>query len=296
MGDIMDNMIQVKDLCKKYDDFVALDNINFTLKKGKILAFLGLNGAGKSTTLNILSTLLSQSSGSVKIANRYISKNNIEIKRSIGVVFQKNTLDNDFSVYENLYQRAYLYYENHHDCVKEIDKICKLLNIEHLLNKTLKHCSGGQMRIIQIARALIHHPQLLILDEPSAGLDPSARKLVWDSIMTIQKHTNLTIFYSTHYMEEVKYADEICCINDGKIIVHDELKVVMNKFSKQKLIIEDNNITKTFSFDNPKSAISELNKHPSLTNFWYIDILLTIMSIRYIIYILLTIMSLRYII
>ena len=274
MGDSMNNMIEVKDLSKQYKKFKALDNISFTLQKGKTLAFLGLNGAGKSTTLNILSTLLNQSSGSVKIASYTLNNNNINIKKNIGVVFQKNTLDLDFTVFQNLYQRSYLYFQNHKQCISEINRICLLLNITHLLKKTLKNCSGGQIRIIQIARALIHSPKLLILDEPTQGLDPSARKLVWDSIIKIQKQTNLTIFYSTHYMEEVKYADEICCINDGKIIVHDELKVVMNKFSKQKLIIEDNNLTKTFSFDNPKSAIHELNKHPSLTNFWYIDILL----------------------
>ena len=270
----MNSMIEVNNLCKQYNNFKALDNVSFTLNKGKTLAFLGLNGAGKSTTLNILSTLLKQSSGSVKIADYFLNKNNLNIKKNIGVVFQKNTLDLEFTVYDNLYQRAYLYFQDNKKCKMEIRNICDTLNITHLLKKPLKNCSGGQIRIVQIARALIHNPKVLILDEPTQGLDPSARKQVWDSIIKIQNQTNLTIFYSTHYMEEVKYADEICCIDKGKIIIHDDLKKVMNKFSKQKLIIEEKNSNISYSFNNPKSAINELNRHPNLTNFWYVDILL----------------------
>lgn len=212
------NTVSVNNLEKKYKNERVLKSISFDVEKGQIFAFLGPNGAGKSTTMNILSTLLEKTSGNVSVSNFDLDKNRRKIKSEIGVVFQNDVLDSELTVYDNLVFRGSLYYTKKKDIEESIIGVIKTLSLQNILYKKYGKCSGGQKRLVQIARALLSNPSLLILDEPTTGLDPTARKLVWNTLISLRDNLNITIFYTTHYLEEVLYADRYCILNNGKII------------------------------------------------------------------------------
>lgn len=191
----MKSCIEVDNVSKQYGKAKAVSEISFTVLQGQISAFLGPNGAGKSTTMNMLSTLLPPTSGKILIEGYSMEKQQEQIKRLIGVVFQEDVLDNKFTVYENLYYRGSLYYERKQQVQKRIDEVVSLLSLEKLIHKRYGTCSGGQKRICQIARALMSKPKLLLLDEPTIGLDPIARKQVWEALRKLNQLLNMTIFF-----------------------------------------------------------------------------------------------------
>lgn len=217
LGVVMD-IIKVENLSKSYGDIKAVDAISFVVKKGELFAFLGLNGAGKSTTINIMSGSLLKDSGDVFIDGENISENSEGVKAKIGIVFQHSVLDKNLSVYDNLALRAGLYGLSKNTIKKRIDEVSELFELTPLLPRKIKTLSGGQRRRVDIARALIHDPKILIMDEPTTGLDPQTRSLLWDVIACLRK-SGLTVFLTTHYMEEAASADYVIIIDEGKIAV-----------------------------------------------------------------------------
>lgn len=217
---------------KQYGKNKAVFDISFSILQGQICAFLGPNGAGKSTTMNMISTLLWPTSGSFMVEGYSMEKEREQIKRLIGVVFQEDVLDSELTVYENLYYRGSLYYQKKQQVVERIEEVATILSLKKLFYKRYGSCSGGQKRICQIGRALMSKPRLLLLDEPTIGLDPIARKLVWDALIKLNEQLKLTIFFSTHYMEETSYADHICMISRGHILMCGEKDRVLDEYKQ----------------------------------------------------------------
>lgn len=213
----MTDSIQVMQLRKTYHKKQVVDEISFHVKKGTLFAFIGPNGAGKSTTMGMLSLLLKKSGGSIRIDGLDADRHTKAVKKKIGVVFQDDVLDYELTVSQNLAYRGGLYIHNAAELKRSICSICKLLHLTELLPKPYGKCSGGQRRLVQIARALLPRPSLLILDEPTTGLDPKTRREVWDALLLLKTQLNMTVFYSTHSMEEASYADQVCFLNHGRI-------------------------------------------------------------------------------
>lgn len=226
----MKNIIKVENLVKKYNDITAVDGISFNVKEGSFFAFLGLNGAGKSTTINIICGDLSKNSGKVFIDGYDIGSNISLIKPILGVVYQDSVLDKQLSVKDNLICRGLLYDLPYNEVLRRIDELDTLFNLKEIFNRQISKLSGGQRRRVDIARALIHNPKILILDEPTTGLDPQTRKLVWDSIHKLRKQNNITVFLTTHYMEEVSDADNVIILDDGKIVAEGSPLSLKNKY------------------------------------------------------------------
>ncbi len=209
-------IIEIKDLKKSFKDVNAVDGVSFNVKEGELFAFLGINGAGKSTTINVISGILQKDSGEVKICGYDIDKDADKIKGKIGIVFQGSALDKKMSVYDNLKSRAALYGIFGQEFKTRLNEVCELLDFKDILKRPLNKLSGGQKRRIDIARALFHNPQLLILDEPTTGLDPKTRKIVWQVIDKLRAECGLTVFLTTHYMEEAAEADYVVILDGGK--------------------------------------------------------------------------------
>lgn len=213
----MENIIEISNLNKSFNDIKAVDDLSFRVKRGELFAFLGVNGAGKSTTINIMSGQLSKDSGRVVINSCDLDREKGKIKQELGVVFQNSVLDSALSVYDNLQSRAALYSMTNDEFRKRLLELSDLLDFKNLLNRTLGKLSGGQRRRIDVARALLHKPKLLILDEPTTGLDPQTRKTLWNVINELRKVENMTVFLTTHYMEEAAEADYVVILDSGKI-------------------------------------------------------------------------------
>lgn len=213
----MNDIIKIDHLCKNFGDVKAVQDLCFRVKEGELFAFLGVNGAGKSTTINIMCGQLSKDSGSVIIDDADLDKNLNHIKGTLGVVFQNSVLDSALSVYDNLQSRAALYGITGVAFKERLSELAKLLDFEGLLKRTVGKLSGGQRRRIDIARALINRPKILILDEPTTGLDPQTRKTLWNVISDLRKNENMTVFLTTHYMEEAAEADYVVILDSGKI-------------------------------------------------------------------------------
>ena len=214
----MSNIIQINNLNKSFGSVNAVQNLSFRVKKGELFAFLGINGAGKSTTINIMCGQLSKDSGSVFIDKHDLDKDMDYIKRELGVVFQSSVLDSALSVYDNLESRAALYGITGMEFKKRLEELAKILDFENLLKRTVGKLSGGQRRRIDIARALIHRPEILILDEPTTGLDPQTRLLIWNVIERLRTEENMTVFLTTHYMEEAASAGYVVILDKGSIV------------------------------------------------------------------------------
>ena len=213
----MENMvIEIKNLHKTFKDVKAVDDLSFRVEKGELFAFLGVNGAGKSTTINIISGILTKDSGEVYVCGENIDGNTDAIKSKIGIVFQGSALDKHLTAYDNLKNRASLYGIFGQDFAKRLDELDALLGLKDILRRPLTKLSGGQKRRVDIARALIHNPELLILDEPTTGLDPQTRQTVWNVIEKLRKEHGLTVFLTTHYMEEAAVADYVVILDNGK--------------------------------------------------------------------------------
>ncbi len=226
--------IEIKNLKKSYDNgrSFAVNDISFNVEKGSLFAFLGMNGAGKSTTINIICSILEKDDGKIYINGQDLDIHSEKIKKEIGVVYQNSVLDEFLTVKENLKIRLNFYGLTKEEKNKNFKEIVELLDIDTLLNKNIKDLSGGQKRRIDIARAMIHKPKLLILDEPTTGLDPKARIIVWDLIEKIRKETNMTVLLTTHYLEEAEKASMVVIMNKGKIIASGSPNELKNKFAK----------------------------------------------------------------
>ena len=214
----MENIIAIEHLNKHFGEVQAVQDLSFCVKTGELFAFLGINGAGKSTTINIICGQLSKNSGHVEIDGADLDRDPDRIKRDLGVVFQNSVLDAALSVYDNLESRAALYGILGQDFKKRLSELSALLGFEDLLKRPVGKLSGGQRRRIDIARALLHKPKILILDEPTTGLDPQTRKTIWNIIDRLRSQENLTVFLTTHYMEEAAEADYVVIIDSGKIV------------------------------------------------------------------------------
>ena len=212
------NIIEIKHLKKSFKDVKAVNDISFKVKTGELFAFLGVNGAGKSTTISIICGQLEKDAGEINIIGENPEKNMDKIKSQIGVVFQNSLLDKPLTVYDNLQNRASLYGILGKDFENRLYELSELLDLKDLLKRPVGKLSGGQRRRIDIARAIIHKPKILILDEPTTGLDPQTRKTVWDVIATLRKKENITVFLTTHYMEEAADADYVVILDSGKIV------------------------------------------------------------------------------
>lgn len=213
----MNNIIQIDNLSKSFGEVKAVQDLSFRVKTGELFAFLGINGAGKSTTINIMCGQLSKDSGNIQIDGHDLDKNMSLIKSELGVVFQNSVLDSALSVYDNLESRAALYGIVGAEFKERLSELADLLDFNDLLKRPVGKLSGGQRRRIDIARALFHRPKILILDEPTTGLDPQTRKILWNVISSLRKNENMTVFLTTHYMEEAAEADYVVIIDSGKI-------------------------------------------------------------------------------
>jgi len=237
----MENIIEVTNLVKNYGKVEAVKNISFTVKKGAFFAFLGENGAGKSTTINILCTVLEKTSGSVKVCGYDLDKEKDKIRNSIGIVFQGSVLDKELTVLENLRCRAALYGYTKKQIEERIEKISLNLNLKDILNRRYANLSGGQRRRVDIARALVNDPKILFLDEPTTGLDPQTRISVWKTIDELRSK-GLTVFLTTHYMEETKLCDDVIILDEGMIKAQGSPNELKDSYANDHLIwyIEEN--------------------------------------------------------
>lgn len=213
----MEHIIEIEHLNKRFAEVQAVRDLSFHVRPGELFAFLGVNGAGKSTTISILCGQLAKDSGSVCVCGESIDQNMPHIARKLGVVFQNSVLDGALSVRDNLRSRAALYGITGAAFKARLAELAELLDFSGLLSRTVGKLSGGQRRRIDIARALLHRPEILILDEPTTGLDPQTRKLLWDVVQELRRRENLTVFLTTHYMEEAADADYVVILDSGAI-------------------------------------------------------------------------------
>ncbi|MGB8451993.1 MAG: ABC transporter ATP-binding protein [Anaerocolumna sp.] len=233
----MEHIIEVTNLKKYFKDIKAVDDISFQVEKGQLYGFLGVNGAGKSTTINMLCTLLSKTEGEVSICGYQLGKDNEKIRGRIGVVFQDNSLDNRLTVKENLMIRASLYFTDSIVIKKNLENVCDILGIGELLDRQFRKLSGGQKRRCEIAKALMNTPEILFLDEPTTGLDPQTRQNVWDSIEALRREKDMTVFLTTHYMEEAAKAQYIGIMEAGKLVAQGTSHALKEKYANDLLRI-----------------------------------------------------------
>lgn len=229
-------MIEVKNLTKKFGDFVAVNDISFNVAKGEIFAFLGPNGAGKSTTIKMLTTLLSPTSGSVRLNNFDPATDPDGVRRSFGIVFQDPSLDDELTAYENMEFHGVLYNVPKKLRREQIDDLLKFVDLYDRKDSLVKEYSGGMRRRLEIARGLLHHPKVIFLDEPTLGLDPQTRNHMWNYLKELNKTEGTTVFFTTHYMEEAeKAAGRIAIIDQGKIIAEGTADALKQKANAKTL-------------------------------------------------------------
>lgn len=240
------SVIKVQNLKKCYGEVKAVDDISFETKKGELFGFLGINGAGKSTTINMLSTLLAPTYGNAQICGFELGKQNDEIRRRIGIVYQQNCLDNMLTVEENLLCRAFLYNDNTKQNKIRLEEVSKTLELGEIGKRRYSKLSGGQKRRCEIASALMHNPEILFLDEPTTGLDPATRKSVWEAVEALRKNYGMTVFLTTHYMEEAAKSGQIVIIDKGRIIAKGTPFELKNEFASDilKLYFDNQNLRK----------------------------------------------------
>jgi multidrug/hemolysin transport system ATP-binding protein len=237
------NSIEIKNLTKKYGKFFAVDNLSFEIKQGDFVGFLGVNGAGKSTTVNMLSTILTPDGGDAYLCGYKLGKEDMEIRQSIGVVYQSNVLDDLFTVKENIVTRSKMLGLDDSTINKRLSDLSDILKLSDIMNKRYRVLSGGQKRRCEIAFALMHSPKILFLDEPTTGLDPATRVDVWDAVEKLRANTDMTVFLTTHYMEEAQSADKIIIISKGKKLAEGTPFELKERFAKDslKLYFSENN-------------------------------------------------------
>ena len=233
----MNTIIKIDNLTKTYGSLKAVDDLSFEIRKGELFAFLGVNGAGKSTTINIICGQLKKDEGTVIIDDLNLDDNLAKIKKKIGVVFQASILDPQLTVKDNLEIKASLYGLSRKEIKSRVGELAEILDFKSYLNRPLAKLSGGQKRRIDIARALLNKPDILILDEPTTGLDPQTRKMIWAVITKLRKENNMTVLLTTHYMEEASEADYVVIIDQGKMVAHGTPLDLKNKYVGDYMLI-----------------------------------------------------------
>ncbi len=231
-----DYILEISHLYKSYGDVKAVDDVSFKVKRGSLFAFLGQNGAGKSTTINIISSILEKDYGTIIVDGMDLDKERTAIKEEIGIVFQNSTLDDVLTTYENLSTRAEFYAISGEKKKERIKEISEMLDLEPLMDRQVKNLSGGQRRRLDIARSMLHEPKLLILDEPTTGLDPKTRQDVWHLIDSIREKTGMTVFLTTHYLEEAERATEIVIMDKGRIIAQGSANELKNLYASDYVL------------------------------------------------------------
>ncbi len=234
----MENIIVVKDFVKKYGDYTAVDHVSFEVESGSIFAFLGPNGAGKSTTINTLCTIFEKTSGTLLIDGKEVSSRKEDVRKLIGVVFQEATLDQKMTVEENLKMHAHFYGMPRSVMRKRIDFVLEIVDLMEWKKAMVSSLSGGMKRRVEIARSLLHDPKVLFLDEPTTGLDPQTRANIWEYIIKLQTEKKLTIFLTTHYMDEAEICHTVAIMDHGKIIALDSPYVLKQRYTKDKAHIK----------------------------------------------------------
>lgn len=275
----MNNIIEINHLNKSFGEVKAVQDLSFKVKEGELFAFLGVNGAGKSTTINIMCGQLLKDSGIVKIDGMNLETSLNLIKSELGVVFQNSVLDSALSVYDNLESRAALYGIIGEDFKNRLYELAELLDFKDLLKRTVGKLSGGQRRRIDVARSLFHHPKILILDEPTTGLDPQTRQTLWNVISDLRRNENMTVFLTTHYMEEAAEADYVVILDNGKISAEGTPLELKNTYTGDYITLygacEENIKTLGIEYEqikdalrlavpNTKAATELIIKHPDL--------------------------------
>lgn len=273
------NVIKIENLSKAYGSFYAVNDISFSVEKGQLIGFLGVNGAGKSTTINMMSTLIEPTSGKIEICGHDTEKDAKSVREKIGIVYQNNVLDDLLTVKENLICRGIIHGEDKKQASERLAELCSIFKLDDILKKKYRTLSGGQKRRCEIAAALMHTPEILILDEPTTGLDPAARQEVWNTITQLRQNTEMTVFLTTHYMEEAAESDKIIILNKGKIIAEglphelkekyasDQLKIYCSEVQKDGIIKKignakytDENYGIRFKLNSTKDALEILAK------------------------------------
>lgn len=272
-------MIRIENLCKSFGEVKAVDNLSFEVREGELFAFLGVNGAGKSTTINIICGQLEKDGGTVSVGGYDLDLNSTSVKSTIGVVFQGSHLDRALSVYDNLKSRAALYGIAGRAFEDRIAELALLLDFKPLLKRTLGKLSGGQRRRIDIARALLHRPKILILDEPTTGLDPQTRRLLWNVIEGLRRSEGMTVLLTTHYMEEAAEADYVVIIDGGRKVASGTPLSLKNTYTgdfitlygateedARKLGVPYESISGAYrlSVENTKAATALILAHPEI--------------------------------
>lgn len=227
----MKKVIEIENLHKSFKDVHAVNGLSFSVEEGQLFAFLGVNGAGKSTTISVICGQLKADEGKVTVNGHDVTTDMVGVKNDLGVVFQNSVLDASLTVIDNLKYRAALYGIKGEEFRKRLDELCNLLLLKPILKRTLGKLSGGQRRRVDIARALLHKPKILILDEPTTGLDPQTRKVIWDVIGTLIKEDKVTVLLTTHYMEEAADADYVVIIDSGNIVAEGTPVELKNKYT-----------------------------------------------------------------
>jgi len=230
-------IIEVKNFVKKYGNFTAVKNISFTVDEGSIFAFLGPNGAGKSTTINTLCTIFDKTAGELFIDGKDASTQKAQVRSTIGVVFQDSTLDKKMTIEENLRMHCVFYKVPKSEVEERIKFVLTLVDLLEVRKKSVSALSGGMKRRVEIARGLIHYPKVLFLDEPTTGLDPQTRAHVWEYVQKLQKEKNITVFLTTHYMDEAEICDKVAVIDHGEIIAHDTPFNLKKRYTKDRAYI-----------------------------------------------------------
>lgn len=250
----------IENLTKSYGDVKAVNDISFHVEKGSLFAFLGINGAGKSTTINIICSILKKDSGKIFVNGYDLDTQSAAIRNEIGIVFQTSVLDMGLTVKQNLDIRASFYSMSKEEKKKTVDSIVELLELQPILNRPVKNLSGGQMRRVDIARAMVHRPKLLILDEPTTGLDPKTRLNVWSLIDKIRMETGMTVFLTTHYLEEAEKATDVVIMDKGNIIAHGTPNELKNLYSSDNIIcyrLRDNQLEEKLKNDGVRFSYDE---------------------------------------
>jgi ABC-2 type transport system ATP-binding protein len=259
-------MIKVTNLTKKFDDFIAVDNISFNVEKAEIFGFLGPNGAGKSTTIKMLTTLLHPTSGEIEIDEINPRLHQDKVRASFGIVFQDPSLDDELTAYENMQFHAVLYKVPKSVRIKRIEELMTYVELWDKKNELVKNFSGGMKRRLEIARGFLHHPKIIFLDEPTLGLDPQTRNYMWKYVQNLNKQEQTTVFFTTHYMEEAdRNADRIAIIDRGKIIASGTPEQLKEQTKKESL--EDAFLELTGHAIREEEA-SGLDKMRAMRNAW----------------------------
>lgn len=231
-------IIEVKGFSKYYGDYLAVDNVSFEVEEGSSFAFLGPNGAGKSTTINTLCTIIDKTSGTLLIDGQDVSRQQKKVRKAIGIVFQELTLDQQMTVQENLVAHCILYGVPRDEIGERIGMLLELVDLVEWRDSLVSTLSGGMKRRVEIVRALVHYPKVLFLDEPTTGLDPQTRNRMWEYIIKLQREKNITLFLTTHYIEEAEVCDRVAIMDDGKIIVNDSPQVLKAQYTKTRAVLK----------------------------------------------------------